>query len=716
MNKFYLLMLAFTLIGGGTASAQIETDVTNAYIKNADFEGTYSKLANSGVSSDRAIYVPTGWTVNYKNGEKNDMTALKVSDQTTFSNCSPIGSLDEATYGKQTYRVRFRWGSNEFIELSQSVVLPAGNYTLSVAAAGNSTCAAYLYAGDVKSTTAVNDAQWKTLSIYFTSDGSTATKLGVNIPRGKDQMYCAFDNFKLVSKLTHQEAYETTKTGAEAVLNDDSYKVITGSERTALQSAIDATVTTTDDGYDAARTAIETALTTFKAALSNYTAFNTAKATVTSVGTLPYASTSTLEALNAQIADPTSASDADSKTAAIPQALRAYVESNSVAGGVTGATSYTSSITNPNADDGTNGWTKAQMDGGASITVLSKEPFTDASGSSTHNYFDGGNWNSGDWTTKYEQVVKNLPAGKYLLAVTARGSDGLRWYQLYGGDQKVDLANINAGKNDGVFGRGWNDGYLVFTTDGSDVTIGVTANAQKVHQWQSFTRFRLTRIGDLDAVTISEDATEAPAATKDYVNVTLKRSFNANAWNTLVLPFDVTADQVTSVFGSDTKVANFTGASTDANGDYTLNFATSTDGIKANTPVFIYGVSNTSFTFDGVKVAPSTSLTVNNNDVAFTGFYTPTTATAGCFFISSDNKFYKAIGGETIKATRAVFTLPSSSSAKIASIQMDGTATGITAVNSNAKVDNTVYNVAGQRVNNSYKGLVIVNGKKVLRK
>ena len=522
----------------------------------------------------------------------------------------------------------------------------------------------------------------------------------------------------------HKTDYEAAKKEATAALEAKTYAAITGSERTALQDAVNATVTDeTADGYDAAKSKITTAQSAFESALSHYTAYNNIKAQATTTTELPYGSKTKFDALTDLVnteTDPTSADDADSKVTAITKAIRAYVESNSVAEGVTGATSCTTSITNPNAE-AADGWTLAQYDGGSNIEVRTyakhpNDPLIDSNGSSKYNYFDGGNWSGKDWTTKYQQVVKNLPAGKYLLAVSARGSKDLRWYRLYANDVTADLAHVDADANAGVFGRGWNDGYIVFTTNGGDVTFGVSANAQKQHQWQSFTRFRLTRIGDLDAVTISEDATEAPAATKDYVNVTLKRSFNQNAWNTLVLPFDVTAGQVTSVFGRDTKVANFTGASTDTNGDYTLAFKTSTEGIKANTPVFIYGVSNTSFTFNGVKVAPSKSLTVNNNDVVFTGFYTPTTATAGSFFISSDNKFYKAIGTETIKATRAVFTLPSSSSAKIASIQMDGTATGITAVNSNAKVDNTVYNVAGQRVNNSYKGLVIVNGKKVLRK
>ena len=39
---------------------------------NGDFEGSYAPLANSGVTSDRAIYVPEGWTVDYGTRDPDD--------------------------------------------------------------------------------------------------------------------------------------------------------------------------------------------------------------------------------------------------------------------------------------------------------------------------------------------------------------------------------------------------------------------------------------------------------------------------------------------------------------------------------------------------------------------------------------------------------------------------------------------------------------------
>ena len=42
--------------------------------------------------------------------------------------------------------------------------------------------------------------------------------------------------------------------------------------------------------------------------------------------------------------------------------------------------------------------------------------------------------------------------------------------------------------------------------------------------------------------------------------------------------------------------------------------------------------------------------------------------------------------------------------------------TGVTSVHASQKTDNAIYNLAGQKVSSSYKGIVIRNGKKVVIK
>lgn len=68
-----------------------------------------------------------------------------------------------------------------------------------------------------------------------------------------------------------------------------------------------------------------------------------------------------------------------------------------------------------------------------------------------------------------------------------------------------------------------------------------------------------------------------------------------------------------------------------------------------------------------------------------------------------------------IKANRAYILVDAAAAAKPFCIEMGYEATGITTVKDN-KVDNISYNIAGQRVNNNAKGLVIRGGKKYFNK
>ena len=96
-------------------------------LQNGDFEATYSVMQGSGVSSDRAIYVPEGWSIDYSSPNENDLTALKAGDFyfDRFFAALPAPT----TASKQTYWVRQNWGEST-ITLYQELSLPAGDYRL----------------------------------------------------------------------------------------------------------------------------------------------------------------------------------------------------------------------------------------------------------------------------------------------------------------------------------------------------------------------------------------------------------------------------------------------------------------------------------------------------------------------------------------------------------------------------------------------------------
>ena len=318
-----------------------------------------------------------------------------------------------------------------------------------------------------------------------------------------------FDNFRItyygeIQDLTiYKEAYEAALAAAQAALADEANAVVTGEERTALEAAITAntTVEETKDAYVAATTALNEAAATFKAATAAYQALEDARvAYAFDANAYPYASSTKLAVLNEALAvAATNATEAQTMTGAIVVAARDYVESNAVAE-EQGAVDFTENIVNPNAENGTEGWTVSLGEGsGGSIKVLNGEPFTDAAGSSTHSYFDGGNWGANAWDVSVSQEV-TLPSGEYLLTVTSRASSDMASFQLFANDESVEMKHVgNVGE---LFDRGWNDCFLVFNVheDNAPVAIGVQGVADVLHQWMSFTRFRLVRLGDANII------------------------------------------------------------------------------------------------------------------------------------------------------------------------------------------------------------------------
>lgn len=79
--------------------------------------------------------------------------------------------------------------------------------------------------------------------------------------------------------------------------------------------------------------------------------------------------------------------------------------------------------------------------------------------------------------------------------------------------------------------------------------------------------------------------------------------------------------------------------------------------------------------------------------------------------------FYRVATGVTIPANKAYLEINASTSAKYYSIGIGGNTTGIQAIQQNSvKADCIMYSLSGQRVGKDYKGIVICNGKKMIKK
>ena len=338
------------------------------------------------------------------------------------------------------------------------------------------------------------------------SDGTL--KIGVKKVEKVAADWACFDNFRLTyygevnDVAVFKEAYEAALAAAKAAVSDDTYAEVVGDERTALTAAIDANSTVaeeTKDAYIAATTALNEATNTFKGAKDAYVALATAKAQYKDfdVAAYKYASEEKASALaDALVATAKNAEEATAKASALVAAVRSIVESNALAEGVEGATNYTESIKNPNAE-ALEGWTTAlgEINKGA-INIKTAEPFTDAEGNSTHSYFDGGSWNDNAWDVTFSQDV-TLPKGKYLLTATSRASADLTSFALFAGEARAEMKHVGASGE--LFDRGWNDNSVEFEVaeDDATVNLGVQGVTDKQHQWMSFTRFRLVKVGEV---------------------------------------------------------------------------------------------------------------------------------------------------------------------------------------------------------------------------
>lgn len=79
--------------------------------------------------------------------------------------------------------------------------------------------------------------------------------------------------------------------------------------------------------------------------------------------------------------------------------------------------------------------------------------------------------------------------------------------------------------------------------------------------------------------------------------------------------------------------------------------------------------------------------------------------------------FYQVSSEVTIPANKAYLEINAANSAKYYSIGIGGNTTGIQAIQQNSvKADGIMYSLSGQRVGKDYKGIVICNGKKMIKK
>lgn len=245
-------------------------------------------------------------------------------------------------------------------------------------------------------------------------------------------------------------------------------------------------------------------------------------------------------------------------------------------------------------------------------------------------------------------------------------------------------------------------------------------------------------------VLLDELSTTMPEAAEG-VNVRVNRTLAANVWNTLVLPFDMTAEQVKAAFGNDVQLADFTGVDTEADADenivgMTVNFQAIT-AIEANHPCLIkVSEAMNSFTVDGVDVEVEDEPSVDRDEIvvkvgkntyyyynSFVGTYVANTEVPELSLFLNGNNFWYSAGATTMKAYRAYFdfydvlTEVEATEAKIRFV-VDDAVTSIEGIPSAADKKGAVYNLNGQLigsdvdVNSLPAGIYVKDGQKIVVK
>lgn len=554
---------------------------------------------------------------------------------------------------------------------------------------------------------------WQWRFVPFTLD--TDTEITFDIEAGANEIHnwASFGDYTVMAKpsvATSKAAYNQAVKVATDALAVEANKVVTGDERTKLNAALSADKGTTMESIDAATKNIQECATAFTAARPKYQALVDAKKLEQKE--LAYASKDKYtEFTTSKEATATSAADAETKANAIIAARRAYVESNGMAKGVKGAVDCTEKVVNPNFANQKEGWKESQDANGAAKI---DETWTNADGTKGSNYYDYYNGSANN--QRVSQTISGLVAGRYIVTVKARAQQGF-WMYLRINDNDKNATDINEiGNTGGVFDRGWND-YTAEFTVGADGKVKIEvgnykpAGVDNKAGWFGFGDVRLVRLGNLD-VTLDEAKNNTIEAMD--ANVTLKRSFVENKWNTLVLPFAVSAEDVKAKFGNDAKVVEYSNAE-----DVNINFTTSTNGIKANVPVLIKLASvnaDNTYSFENVNIQVAEPK-AEGTTYSFVGSYKSYNLVNDDYMLYGD-KWWKTEAGDTykIKAFRAYIKANTPTAAKQLNLVIDGQTTGLKLNTVNGNIEGETYNIAGQRVANSYKGLVIKNGKKIIKK
>ena len=472
--------------------------------------------------------------------------------------------------------------------------------------------------------------------------------------------------------------------------------------------------------------AIETATAAADAAVTSYANYNTLRTAVQDLydvsdyEELTTGSHTTLgNALTTAATDVAAASDA-AGIESVTSTLKAAGVTYAGAANPTNSAKFnlTFMLTNPNLEglpiwNKADGWYTEQTDGNSQVMTNANATSEDGTKTAFFEY-----WRN--------PAAANNKFALYQNVTLAAGTYNMSCYAFAQNDQThVNAPNgVYFYAND-VPGSAVNNARLtqaqidfVNKTE-QDVKIGLKTVTDNANFWMGIGYVELYKVPAVN-VTIDETVSYTPESIAG--KVTLKRTINADVWNTFVVPFQLTNAELRADFGDDVEVAEFSdeGETADA---VTVSFTKmATPAITPNKPVLLKtSTGGNNYVFENRTIATGDAKVVGTY-FDFVGTYAASTPiAAGDYFISSSNsdgvsKLYKSAGATTIQGTRA-YLKGKSNEVKAIKFFIDGQdyTTAIEGLEAAPAQNGAIYNIAGQRVSKAQKGIFIVNGKKVVK-
>jgi len=559
-------------------------------------------------------------------------------------------------------------------------------------------------------------------------------RLGVKNVAALTGRWFAADNFKLtyVRQLTAEEEEVIAKENAVALYNEAlaaAQAIVDGTipadAYTTLQGVIDENTLAdgTSTEYNAATTALNEATAAATPLVAPYAAWKTLKTQADALVAVTNDNATANGTLSSAISDENTtveaATTADAITGATATLKAAMITYAGAANPVGEGKKFdlTFMLTNANLEglptwEKCEGWTTEQADG--NYQVMKNDNATSEDGTKTA-FYEYWSWNAkaNDKFNLYTAVT--LPEGTYTMSCYAfakqqdgeAGKDPVTGVYFYANDTQGDVVSDSRLTQKSI--------SFVNTTE-QEVKIGLKAlSTGNTYNWMGIGYVELYKV---PAQTYTVDETVAYDYSQSGAGaVTLNRTIKVG-YNSVVLPFSMTQEEVESTFGTDSKVYVVSKYENE-----NLSFVTQS-GITPNRPCLLYATkAGTSYEIEDrtIVAAASAAPSYTSNNATMTGCYAASITVDNGNYVLAKDELHLVDSSVSLKNTRAYITLTEAEGAKARVITMsfdDSEATGIATIkNGTISIETgTIYNLNGQRVTAPTKGIYIVNGKKVLFK